>query len=113
MSTTDERMEKVFRKASRMERRRSGVATPVMGVLAVLLGIGLVGSIGHFTGWGTDVSVSGLYGSSIMIGGGVGAYVVVALLAAALAVVVTLICVNRSKAKAWYDLAETSDQDNA
>ena len=111
MSTTDERMDKVFRKASRMKRRQSRMAAPVMGVLAVLLGVGLVGSVGYFSEWGAGISISGLYGSSLMLGSNVGTYAIVALLAAAFATVVTLICINKSKSFAWHDPADTFDQD--
>lgn len=111
MSTTDERMDKVFRKASRMKRRRSQIATPVMGVSAMLLCVGLVGSIGVFTNWGANVAVSELYGSSLMLGSDVGTYVVVAIVAAAFAVTVTLICINKSKNNAWYDSADVNEKD--
>ena len=111
MSTTDERMDKVFRKASSMKRRQSRIATPVMGVLALLLGVGLVGSIGYFSDWSASISVPGLYGSSLMLGSDVGAYAIVALLAAAFGTVVTLICINRSKKFVWYDPADTFERD--
>ena len=110
MATTDERMDKVFRKASGMKRRQSRMAAPVMGVLAVLLGMGLVGSIGYFSDWSAGVMVPGLYGSSLMLGSDVGAYAIVALLAAAFGTVVTLICINRSKKFTWYDPADTFDR---
>jgi len=111
MSSTDERMGKVFRKASNMNRRRHQVVTPVMGMLAILLGVGLVGSVGVFTEWGEDVSISGLYGSSLMLGSDAGSYIAVALLAAAFAVAITLICINRSKKNKWYDSADVIEKD--
>lgn len=111
MSDTDERMEKVLRRASRMKHRRNQVVTPVLGVLAMFLGVGLLGSINLFSGLGADVSVPGLYGSSLMLGSDVGNYVIVAILAAALAVVVTLICVNKSRKKTWYDSADAMKKD--
>ena len=110
MPDTDERMEKVFQKASRMERRRRKSVTPVLGALAVLLGVGLLGSIGLFSTAGTGVAVGSLYGSSLMLGGNAGGYVIVAILAAAFAVVVTLLFVNKSKQRAWYDPAEAREK---
>ena len=111
MSSTDERMDKVFRKASRMERRRRQTAIPAMGALAVFLGIGLLGSINLFSGSGADVSVDGLYGSSLMLGSDVGGYIIVAIIAAALAATITLICARRSRNNAWYDSADAVEKD--
>ena len=111
MSDTDERMEKALRRASRMKRRRNQIVTPVLGVLAVFLGVGLLGSINLFSDKGADVSVAGLYGSSLMLGSDVGNYVIVAILAAALAVVITLICVNKSRKNTWYDPADAMKKD--
>lgn len=111
MPDTGGRMDIVFRKASRIQRQRNRFATPVLGVCALLLGMGTMGSIGFFAGLGSEVSIDGLYGSSLMLGSDVGAYIIVALLAAALAVVITLICVNKSRKSAWYDSADALEKD--
>ena len=111
MSDTDERMGKVLKRASRMKRRRNHIETPALGAFALLLGVGLLGSISLFSGSGADMSVLDLYGSSLMLGSDVGTYVIVALIAAALAVVITLICINRSRKNAWYDSADAVKKD--
>ncbi|MBR0406093.1 MAG: hypothetical protein IJI68_12985 [Eggerthellaceae bacterium] len=111
MSSTDERMGKVFRRASRMERRRRRMTTPVMGVLAVFLGVGLMGSIYLFSGLGADITVADLYGSSLMLGSDAGGYVIVAIIAAALAAAITLICSKRSRNNTWYDSADAVEKD--
>lgn len=111
MYTTDERMGKVLQRAASMKCRQNRMMTPVMGVIAVLLGVGLVGSIGYFTEWGATASVTGLYGSSLIFDSDVGGYAIVALLAAAFAAIVTLICINSSNKYAWHDPTDSADQD--
>ena len=111
MSSTDERMDKVFRKASRIQHRHGQIAVPALGACAILLGMGLMGSIGFFAGLGGDIEVDGLYGSTLMFGSDVGTYVVVAILAAALAVVITLICISKSRQRTWSDSADAFEKD--
>lgn len=111
MSSTDERMDRVFRKASRIQHRHGQIAVPALGACAILLGMGLVGSIGFFTGRSGDIEVGGLYGSTLMLGSDVGTYIIVAVLAAALAVVITLICINKSRQRTWSDSADAIEKD--
>ncbi|MDO4400809.1 MAG: hypothetical protein Q4D27_07675 [Coriobacteriia bacterium] len=111
MLETDERMDKVLRKASRMKRRRARMALPALSACAVLLGVGLIGAIGAFGGFGSPVSVDDLYGASSLMGSEAGGYVIVALLAAALAVVVTLICVIRSGRFTRIDLPDNFEKE--
>ena len=110
--STEERMDRVFRKATRIQRKRNRIAMPALGVSALVLGLGLVGAIGLFAEPGSSVAVSSLYGSSIMLDGNVGSYILVALLAAALAVVVTLIFVTKSHTHAWEEPAPTLRDDD-
>ena len=112
MYSTDERMDRVFRKATRIQHKRNQIVMPALGASALVLGLGLVGVIGLFAEPGSSVAVSSLYGSSIMLDGNVGSYILVALLAAALAVVVTLIFVTRSRQQAWEDPANALKDDD-
>lgn len=112
MPDTEERMDKVFRKASRIQHKRNRVTLPALGVCALVLGLGLVGAIGLFAEPGSEVAVSSLYGSSLMLDGNVGGYILVALLAAALAVVVTLLFVTKTRQHAWEDPANTFGEDD-
>ena len=111
MSSTDERMDKVFRKASRIQHRHGRIAVPALGSCAILLGMGLVGSIGFFASLGSEIEVDGLYGSSLMLGSNVGTYIIVAILAAALAVVITLICIKKSRQRTWNESADAFEKD--
>lgn len=106
MLGTDERMEKVLRRASRIQRRRERVAFPALSACAILLGVGLIGAIGTFGGFGSQVSIDDLYGASSLLGSDMGGYIIVAILAAALAVVITLICVMKSGRFKKTDLAD-------
>lgn len=111
MLETVERMDRVFRRASRMRSRHYRTMLPVFTACAVLLGVGLVGAIGAFGGFGSLVSVGGLYGASSLMGSEIGGYVIVALLSAALAVVVTLICVMRSRRFTGADLTDDFEKE--
>jgi hypothetical protein len=104
-------MDKVFRKASRIQYRYGQIAVPALGACAILLGVGLMGSIGFFAGLGNSIEVNGLYGSSLMLGSDVGTYIIVAILAAALAVVITLICINKSRQRTWSESAGAFEKD--
>ena len=97
MRTVDERVAAVRNRASRLRRKRSD---RLLGAFACLMLLPLVGLAGNLAMGGLPApadSGAALFGTSSLFGSSAGGYVLVALVTAVLAVLVTVLCITRHR----------------
>lgn len=92
MQDTKERIRKVKLLARKMQYKRENRLIRALTGLCLILSLSLVGAVGLMTGAG-GATVSGLYGT-ILLYEDAGGYVLVGLIAFALAVVITTLCLR-------------------
>ena len=108
MRTTDELMALVLAQSKKRRRKRESRALASLSAASVMLFFCLVG-LGGIYGGGHRGTVPGLYGSTLLYEGA-GGYVLVGVVAFAVAVVITVLCIRyRNKQKG--NKTETEDDE--
>ena len=97
MRTVDERVAAVRNRASRLRRKRSDRLLGAFACLMLLPLVGLAGNLAMGSLPAPADSGAGLFGTSSLFGSSAGGYVLVAVLAAAIAVAVTVFLMMRRK----------------
>ena len=103
MRSIDERCAAVRGRARRLSRRANGQAAVVVAVLALFSLIDLAGRSATDAAAEAMDPAEALFGAASLFGPSIGGYVLVGLVVAVVAVVVTLICMARRRSNAEQD----------
>ena len=106
MRGTDERCAAVRRRTAKLRRRRTDHVLAVLICLMAIPLVDLAGRTAANVAADSSANETGLFGAASLFGSSIGGYVLVALVAAVVAVLITVLCIRRYRASKEEDVDE-------
>ena len=106
MRGTDERCAAVRRRTAKLRRRRTDHVLAVLICLMAIPLVDLAGRTAANVAADSSANETGLFGAASLFGSSIGGYVLVALVAAVAAVLITVLCIRRYRASKEEDVDE-------